>query len=254
MSSESRATQKPNLYKGRLPCWLLTFALAYALLHVLPPYMQWEIRNKLWVGDIFDLLTPFAMILVIYRIVHILARVENDPSRMIRPSVVIILLLGSIAFVEGHGMHLSANAITRHLQDERSSSYALAYLFDEVLGHIFWHSGIVLLSLGLIQMGFDSCQEADSRTKPVLISIAAAFYGFTYFADAVEGQTVIFAFPLAVLIPILTWGRARRVGLQFGRSPVLSFFLLGYAFATGLFLFWGIWRGGFPQFSELNWL
>jgi hypothetical protein len=152
-------------------------------------------------------------------------------------------------------MHLSANAIARHLSDARDTPvYSLTYFFDEVLGHILWDSGIVVLSLGLIVMGLHIGHGIADRPRVLLMGIASLVYGFTYFVNAVEGQTVVFMFPLAIAIPVTILCAARRQGVRLFRNPVLFFFFFNHVFAVCLFLVWGVWHGGFPQFSELGWV
>jgi hypothetical protein len=238
----------------KLSLWLLIFAFNYAFFHILPAFLNYEIKNKFMVADLFDLLTPFVMIFLTYQIYRILVSdaVENSNSYA-RSSVVVILILGMITFVEGHGMHLSANAIARHLTPP-SPLFALDYFFDETLGHILWDNGIILLSIGLVLIGFSFSPERLSIGKPILIILASLFYGFTYFVNAVEGQTFIFTFPLAVILPlgILWLMRQRRSSLL--RNPVLSFYFFAYILACCLFIIWGIWHHGFPEFSELGWI
>jgi hypothetical protein len=208
------------------------------------------------IADIFDILTPFVMVFLIYRIyLMLLPHIRIDSSFPVKSIAVIILIFGGISFVEGHGMHLSANAIARHLTPAKDLSlFTLDYSFDEILGHIFWDSGIIILSLGIILVGFHIEQKKLSSQKQALIVLGSLIYGFTYFVNAVEGQTVFFTLPLAVAIPLAIWWTARRRRIRFSMNPVLSLFLLSYIVALGLFIVWGIWQKGFPEFSELGWI
>jgi hypothetical protein len=162
-----------------------------------------------------------------------------------------MLLFSSILYVNGQGMNLSANAIARHLSEMKDSPlYWLDYFFDETLGHIFWHSGMVGISIALLllaanlQSGFVTWQ----------ILAGALFYSFAYFTDAVEGQTVPLLFPGAILILGGILYYHKKSSQKFSENPVKLFFLTGYVLAILLFLIWWIWQGGFPQFSELGWI
>jgi hypothetical protein len=240
----------------RLTHWLFTYAFIYAFFHILPAFLNYEIKNLLMIADVFDILTPFVMVFTIYRIyLMLLPHIRLDSSFPVKSVAVIILIFGAISFVEGHGMHLSANAIARHLTSAKDSSlFALDYSFDEIMGHIFWDTGIALLSLGIILVGFNIDQKKLSGPKYPLIILASLVYGFTYFVNAVEGQTVFFTLPLAVAVPLAIWWTAKRKRIRISRNPVLSLFLLSYLVAVGLFLVWGIWQKGFPEFSELGWI
>jgi hypothetical protein len=65
----------------------------------------------------------------------------------------------------------------------------------------------------------------------------------------VEAATVPLGFPFAGLVVILTlvWGRH-----QLRQQPILAFFFIAYLVATLLFIGWGLYWGGFPQFSEVG--
>jgi len=236
--------------------WLFAYSFIYAFFHILPPFLNFEIKNLMMIADVFDILTPYAMVFTIYRIyLMLLPHVRIDSSFPVKSVAVIILIFGAVSFVEGHGMHLSANAIARHLTPMKDSSlFALDYSFDEIMGHIFWDTGIVMLSLGIILVGFNIDPKKLSGPKNALIILASLIYGFTYFVNAVEGQSVFCTLPLAVIIPLAIWGTAHRKRIRISRNPVLSLFLLSYIAALVFFLIWGIWQKGFPEFSALGWI
>jgi hypothetical protein len=238
----------------QLLLWLLIYASSYAFFHIFPVLLNYEIKNRLMMADVFDILTPFVMVLLIYKIYGILLSGTKGNSKT-QSAVIVILILGAITFVEGHGMHLSANAISRHLtQIKDSPLFALGYFFDETLGHILWDGGIILLSIGLIVIAFNNDPGGTSNPQLPLIIFASLLYGFTYFCNGVEGQTVIFTFPLALIIPSVIWWFGHRRRIQFLRNPVLSFYFFAYLLALCLFIFWGIWHKGFPEFSALGWI
>jgi len=208
------------------------------------------------IGDVFDFLTPFVLVFMVYRIYLILLpHIGKNSNTLVKSAAVIILIFGAISFVEGHGMHLSANAIARHLTSMKDSSlFALDYSFDEIMGHIFWDSGIIILSLGITFVGFHIDPKKLSNMKQALILLASLIYGFTYFVNAVEGQTVFFTLPMAVAIPLAIWWTANRKSARISMNPVLYLFLFSHIVALGLFLIWAIWQKGFPEFSALGWI
>ncbi|HEB36848.1 MAG TPA: hypothetical protein ENI18_13580 [Candidatus Aminicenantes bacterium] len=88
----------------------------------------------------------------------------------------------------------------------------------------------------------------------VFLSLGAAFYGFAFTANGIEGQTVIFTFPAAgagFLLALLFYFHRKKEGNQ---NPFIFFFMSGYFLSLILFAYWGISRSGFPQFSELGWI
>jgi hypothetical protein len=67
----------------------------------------------------------------------------------------------------------------------------------------------------------------------------------------IEGVTAAIMFPFSIIAAItaliLGWGK-------FKRMPVLSCFTVGYTLAALVYLGWGLYWGGFPQFSHLGWI
>lgn len=246
----------PTGSSNRLSFWLFIYAVSYTVFHITPVFLNVEIKYQFMLGDLFDLLTPFIIIFLVYKLYRIVIRSAGEHTNSRTAAIaVIILILGGIAFVEGHGMHLSANALARHLTSESGSPlFILDYFFDEILGHIFWDSGILFLSLGLILIGYRMNQKQELAMNLTLIIIASLMYGFTYFVNAIEGQTVEFTLPLSLIIPLSIWWFAHRGEVALISNPVLAFFLLSYSIALCLFVSWYIWQGGFPEFSKLGWI
>lgn len=240
----------------KLSLWLLIYAGNYAFFHIMPAFLNFEIENRLMLADVFDVLTPFVMVFLVYKICRILLPVAGRNSNSsLKSGAIVILILGAITFVEGHGMHLSANAIARHLTPTSDSPlFALDYFFDEILGHILWDGGIMILSLGVLVIAFNANKDRASNPRMVLTVSASLLYGFTYFCNGVEGQTVVFTLPLALIIPLVIFWLGRRRQIHLLKNPVLCFYFLAYILALCLFMFWGIWQKGFPEFSELGWI
>ncbi len=241
--------------------WLFLYGVFLAFFHLLPPFL---IRFFIWPlswGDTLDFLTPFAVIPFACGLYFRLNRISQSslnpmssaPSLNILAKV--ILAVGLLSYVEGHGLHLSANSIARLLQGmEGTNVFKATYLFDEVISHFIWIVGLYLISLGLILLAWRLSFQPLIRKNLILLFAGAVLYGFTFTLEAIEGQTVIFAFPAAILgfvfALILYRGRKREKC----RNPILLFFMGAYFLSLLLFLYWGISRSGFPQFSELGWI
>lgn len=250
-----KTTGDSTIQTKRLTVWLFIYSLCFAGFQILPAFLSYDIQNKFVVGDALDLFTPFILLLVIFKLYTFFSISRNDTHMPFH--IIMILFIGGIAFVEGHGIHIAANAIARHLHTfavHNTPLFALTYFFDETLGHILWDSGLVLISIGLIFAGITSHEDEALGRKSLLVLIASLFYGFTYFVNGVEGQTVLFTLPLAFIIPIaiLLYGKVKK--LKIVRNPVLLLFTCAYLVALLLFLIWWIWQKGFPEFSELGWI
>jgi hypothetical protein len=236
----------------RLSLWLFIYGICFAAFHVIPPLLHVEISHRFTVGDLVDFFTPFVLVLVVAK-VYLLLRSEAEES--VRKWVFVIMIVGGVAFIEGHGMHLSANVISRHLtQMTGTDLYALNYFFDERLGHILWDAGFVLFAMEFVVLALHSSFTTMKTNDTLIVVVGSVLYGFAYFVNAVEGQTVIFTIPFAVLIiPAILWLAKRRKVAVLGH-PVLVFYLVAFIVAISFFMFWGIVKGGLPQFSELGWI
>jgi len=195
-TNKKKSTANSTKGQNHLSVWLFLFGFIYAFMHVTPAFLTYAIKNFLTTGDLLNFFTPFVIIPLVWKIYFILRENLHAISERKIRMVWIILLFSSILYVNGQGINLSANAIARHLGEMKDTPiYWLDYFFDETIGHIFWHSGMVGISIGLLLLAINSPSAATNR----LTLVGAFFYGFAYFTDAVEGQTVPLLFPSAGL-------------------------------------------------------
>jgi hypothetical protein len=224
---------------------ILVFAVAFAIFFFSPPLLsnQFGVYSLMKVGDAFDIFTP----LILIPLYWLLFRIDADKT----PSLteVLILLLFVAFWVEGQGMHLSANSIGHLLKGmESSDTYSLAYFYDEVLSHYMWHFGIFGLSALVV---FRQLRNPFTEKQAILwvLILAGIIHGFTLFVIVVEGGTALLGVPFVILVTLfgLIWGRKR-----FSQQPLLFFFFVTCLVSTLLFIGWGIYWGGLPEFSEIG--
>ena len=198
---------------------LLAFALAVFVVQQFPAFTG---DTGTWI----DLVTPFVVVGVAAWALH----AAPNPAR-------VVALVAGIAFVDGHGIHLSANDIGHY--DVTGKAEDVRYFWDEHWGHIEWHLGL----LGLLA----AFALADARrTRPDRVELAAAaLLGWTLFANTVEGQDWFLT--LAAAVVFAAWAAARR-------SRTLVACASATLLAAALIGIWAAWHGGVPQFSELGWL
>lgn len=232
---------------GNISGRLLIFASAYFILCLLPIFTEFKLTGDVMVADMLDLLTPVVTVILIFRIV--MAARGNRPLEGLSMAV---LIVGAVLFVEGHGIHLSANAISRILGEGTSAAQRLSYFYDEVLGHILWDGGMILMMAGLAVVAFQGRGVGETRTGLVLP--ASALFAFSCFTNSVEGQTVVFTLPIAVLFPVAVLSLSRNQGISIKENPIFMFLVSSYSMILMLFLFWGILNGGFPEFSKIGWI
>lgn len=230
---------------NRLSRLALLFSIFFAVLLISPAFLskQFGLYPLMKTGDIIDILTP----LILIPLYWLLYQLGQDKAPSLSESVVFLVL---VAFwVEGQGMHLSANSIG-HLLMEMTGSDAsvLTHFYDEVLSHYLWHFGVIGLSALLI---FRQWQNPfiGERAALGLESLAGIIHGFTFFLIVVEARTAPLGLPFAVLVTSfgLVWGRKKL-----RQQPLLAFFCVTYLVATILFAGWALYWGGLPEFSKVG--
>jgi hypothetical protein len=229
----------------RLSFLIFTFALVFTIFFLTPvilgqPFLPYPLMK---ISDVFDLFTPLVLI-PLYWLLFV--AVTDEPPSLKETTAFIIL---AAFWVEGHGMHLGANSIGHWLGGmEATDFYQVDYFYDEVLGHYLWHIGVIGLS-GLILLRQWRNPFVAGKVSAWLPVIAGLIHGFTFFLIVDEGQTVPMSFPFAIVVMLfgLIWVRKK-----FKKQPLLLFFFVAYLVATLFLTGWGIYWGGWPEFSKIG--
>ncbi len=238
--------------------WLFIYGFVYAFFQIVPAFLKGGFAGPLSQGDALDFLTPLAVIPVA---VTLFLKLKKETARNWQGSAGFshsagaIFILGLIGYVEGHGIHLSANSLDRLLHGQESTAlYRAVYLFDEVISHFIWDAGVLIIAIGLILAGMKIRASTLSPVQWIYLAGGGCFFGFSYAVSAVEGQTVLLTMPAAILMVLvcfrLYW-QGRRSGEH---NAVILFFLIGFLLSVLLFAYWGIAHPGFTEFSELGWI
>jgi hypothetical protein len=208
--------------------WLVLLAVGYAVSHHVGTLFTGlgdvGSTQTRW-ADWIDLATPY-----------VVTGAAGGALRAARASRLAwtVFWFAAVLYTQGHGIHLAANSVGNVAPGEP------AYLWDEHVGHYLWYTGFALLVATL------AATLAERRPRGgVGAHLLALLVGFTNFTNSVEGQTPILGIVVAVLF--LCWGFVTRDGL--GRV-----LLTAYGFSLLLFAAFGIWQGGFPEFSKLGWI
>jgi len=200
--------------------------------------------------DAFDLLTPIVLIPIYWLLFKNASRDEA-----LRREEFAFLIFAAL-WVAGQGMHLSANSINNLIGDLAQNQviditatdiYKLTYFFDEHLSHYLWHIGVLGLIAVLVYREWRTPAGETTFWWPVVL--AGVIYGFTYFCIFLEGQTTVIGFPFAALFVAFTLVSQRR---NLSQRPVLAFFFISCLLAFLLFAGWGLYYGGFPQFTDVG--
>ena len=179
-------------------------------------------------ADFLDLLTPYA---VLGTAAWVLAGLAA------RRTSWFVLAVGGVVFTQGHGLHLSANSVGNVVPGQTE------HLWDEIIGHYVWYTGLALVIFAL-------ARELAPRALPTGRSLGLAYFGavalgVTIFDNLDEGGTVAAGSVMVAAFIAYGW-RFRRTS---GRLLVVAYGLT----ALGL-IGWGLYWGGWPQFSQLGWI
>jgi hypothetical protein len=206
------------------------------------PLMNWQ--------DVIDLLTPLVLIPIYWLM---FSSVRHGKSGLADQ---ITFMVMSAFWTAGQGMHLSANSINNLIDALTSDQginikgtdiYRLTYFFDEYLSHYLWHIGLLGLLALLLYNAWQKSSDDDTDWR--LVAPAGVLYGFTYFCVFLEGQTLPIGLPFATIVTllILFWGREKLA-----RQPILAFTFVSCLVAFLLMVGWGVYWGGFPEFSDVG--
>ena len=200
--------------------------------------------------DVVDLLTPLVLIPLYWLLFKL---VSSERSSTIEEIVFIVF---AVLWIQGQGMHLAANSINNLISvlaqeqviDVKSTDiYTITYFFDEQLSHYIWHIGILGMAALLIYREWK--KPARESTVWWAAILGGIIYGFTIFGIFLEGRTVVIGLPFTILVVILSFLVVRK---DFTQRPVATFFFVSCLFALILFVGWGLYWGGFPEFSEVG--
>ena len=208
--------------------WLVLFALGYAVFHHIGTILEGlgdvgETRTR-W-ADWVDLATPY--------VVTGAAAGALRAGRTGRGGWT-AFWFAAVLYTQGQSIHLAANSVGNAAPGEP------AHLWDERVGHYLWYLGFALVVATL------ATALADRRYRGGWgAQVLALLVGFTHFTNSVEGQTPVLGIVTASVFAL--WGLLTRDSL--GRV-----LLTAYGFSLVLLAAFGVWQGGFPEFSELGWI
>lgn len=236
----------------RIPLLTLAFSILSVTFFLLLIFFRspFPIYPLMSYQDALDILTP----LVLFPVYGALFRAASKERANLREESAFLVLAGFWA--AGQGMHLSANSLNNLIEGLarngtvdilETSIYQLSYFYDEHLSHYLWHIGVIGLAALLVVREWRS--PAGTATRWWVVAVSGLFYGFTCFCIFLEGQTVVLGLPFTLIISLVILIRGRR---KLHQQPLLAFFFISFAVAAVLLSGWGLYFGGFPQFSDVG--
>ncbi len=225
--------RRPGLPVFSAPQLIFAYALAFAIFDLVPIALSdAHVFQGLTWGDLVD--APLILLLA-----ALLLRLAQDAdllsSTALRAGVLVALLL----LIQGHAIHLAANAIA-HSLTEADAAWEPAYFLDEHWGHYELH--IALLSLALLFICFARASQASGAAGTPLLAVSIAGYGALQAAGAIEGQTVPLVLPAALALAL-----AGAVVTSRRPNDYTTFFAASYALCALLLVIYGALNKGWPE-------
>lgn len=188
------------------------------------------------VADWVDLLTPYAL-LGCAAMVLVRAPAGRGPWALFG--------VGAVTFTLGHGLHLAANSVS-NVSDAVVAKAPIVHLWDEVVSHWIWYTGLVVVMASL------AWALRDRSFRVGVLGVVLAFLvALTLTNTYVEGGTPWLG--ILVLVAAVVGGLAARPA-----SVSLVLLLvggIGLVLLVGWGVYWLLADGSlFPQFSELGWI
>jgi hypothetical protein len=199
--------------------------------------------------DVFSVLPPLIFIPIYWLLFK-----HASPKTSLRQEIAFMIL--AAIWVEGQGMHQAANAIGNLIESlarnqviniTATDIYHLTYFLDEHVSHYMMHTGMLGLAALLIYREWHAPAEAATIWWAAIS--AGLVFGFFHFSTFIEGQTVALGLPFCLTVVLLTAGWGRN---KLAQRPLLAFFFITCLTALLLLTVWGLWQGGFPQFSDVG--
>lgn len=212
--------------------WLLgCFVISYNVMHhngLMGSSQAWSGTR---IADWVDIATPYAVLLPLLSFLWL-----QRPG----PRPWLAAAVGSILYVQGHGIHLSSNSIGNVAMADGAAqpSVDIIHLWDEVVGHYVWYLGLAVVVATCVV----SVRGRTFDVPSAALVIGGAACGLTWATNALEGGTALASLTagLIAIVPVLRRDR--------GLSPALA----AWGCVTVMILAVdAMLRSGFPQPSSL---
>ena len=220
---------------------LAAFVGGYAVFDALPVLLGGgPVVEGIGAGDLID--APLVFLLVgVYLNLGARAGLWREARLRLAAGAFLIVL------VQGHGIHLAANAIAG-ASNPGAAGWQTTYFLDEHWGHAEIHLAVVLMAALFILAARPAAagEGLKGGRGRYWLLLLAVVHGLFLAADAIEGQTVPLMIGAGVVLPALARRRCGESG-----SILPRFF--GAAFATALVVLvaYGVANGGYPELPLL---
>lgn len=227
---------------------LIVFTGLYIALIATPALADatFPLRRDLQWGDIVDLAAPLGILGMVWLLVFQAARSARWPF--------VALVVISLVWTEGHGMHLAANAINHHVDDATPPDLAeVVHFLDESLSHYITQVAAVAIPALFLLLGRKrprSVAPPGGWGDLAIVLAMGGAWGAILALDAIESVTVPLGLPVFALLALAAgvdrW-RAPR-----GADRLYAYAAAACAVAALVLVGWGIAHGGWPELSDVG--
>ncbi|MEQ9715497.1 MAG: hypothetical protein ACTSSP_00680 [Candidatus Asgardarchaeia archaeon] len=213
---------------------------ASAFLSQIPIY-----RNSIKLNFFIEVL--IFLPLITYLLFELYSEVSRHLEKTLKERMDILFVISITYFLAGMGIHFTGNEINNFL----NNSVEIAYLYDEIIGHIVTYSGFlgVITILSIAQILSPSENKISKKEEEILILTGIIFGIFASIA-AIEGQAPYFGYLIAPLLSILFLIIIKKNKLLVHQLPTLVFVMTSMiSLFISTIVYWIIFQG-FPQPSS----
>ena len=227
---------------------IMLFGVGYALVDVIPVILP---DAPTLLGLRFGAWVDFVLVFVL---VALYVRLGRDAGLWRSGKLRIAFAAAVILMVQGHSVHLAADAIAA-ASGREAPAWELIYFLDEYWGHSELHLSFLIMAALFI--GWSSPVMRGDQNEPLSLAertnllLMSIVYGLLIAGDAVEGQTWWLVLPAGLVL--FVWGMWPRWAAGLGNSsPTLqsvhrTFFAMSFGIAGAALIIYRLALGDFSQ-------
>ena len=231
-------TTKRIVYVTLVPLFLLTCASFGEKIYI---------YDHLGLNFVFSIIffVPVASLLFFYLYWYLKSRVNE---KQLKEYLDLLFITAFSFFLSGYTIHFVGNDLNNLLNEH----VELAYLYDEIIGHILAYFGAIGMFLIFVYLQYKAPLEKriSSLDFVVLISLSVLFGLFSAYG-VIEGQTPYIGYGFDPLFAIVMYWIIHRKNIEFRQVPVILFVTVTAIVTFIIMIVYGIYFWGWPQPSEL---
>ena len=239
MVSNVEGTTKKITYVTLIPLILLICA-AFSEGHY--------IYDHLGLDFVFSIIffVPVTSILFFKLYWYLLRGIED---KKINKERIELLFIASFSFfLAGYTIHFVGNDLDNLLREQ----VELAYLYDEIIGHITAYFGTISMFMIFVYLQYKNpLEKVISRSDTVILLLLSGLFGLFSAFGVIEGQTPYIGYGFDPIFVIIIYWSLHHKNIKFRQVPLILFVTITAIFTFILVMIYGAYFWGWPQPSEI---